>query len=115
MPPVRPIVVVVIAAAVTTAALILSHASAADPQPAPRDGQASSLEAEVRRRAADIEAKVIEWRRQIHQHPELGDQEKRTSKLVADHLHQLGLEVRTGIARTGVVGVLRGAKPGRTV
>jgi amidohydrolase len=59
--------------------------------------------------------KVIHWRRDIHQHPELGDQETRTSKLVADHLRGLGLEVRTGVGGTGVVGVLKGAKPGRTV
>jgi amidohydrolase len=79
-------------------------------------GDASAdLEQAVRQRAASVEQKVIQWRREIHQHPELGDQEKRTSKLVADHLRQLGLEVRTGVGRTGVVGVLRGGKPGRTV
>ena len=69
----------------------------------------------VRKRAADVEQKLIAWRRDIHQHPELGDQEKRTAKLVAEHLRGLGLDVRTGVARTGVVGVLKGAKPGRTV
>jgi amidohydrolase len=83
----------------------------------PNDGMAddSSLEAKVRERAASIEAKLIAWRRDIHQHPELGDQEHRTSHLVAEHLRNLGLEVRTGVARTGVVGVLKGSKPGRTV
>ncbi|HJT21614.1 MAG TPA: amidohydrolase [Nitrospira sp.] len=75
----------------------------------------SSLEARVRERAAAIEAKLIAWRRDIHQHPELGDQENRTSRLVSEHLRSLGLEVRTGIARTGVLGILKGAKPGRTV
>jgi amidohydrolase len=75
----------------------------------------TTLEAEVRKRAAAVEPKLIAWRRDIHQHPELGDQETRTSKLVADHLRSLGLEVRTGIARTGVVGILKGGKPGRTV
>ena len=74
-----------------------------------------SLEAKVRERAASIEQKLIAWRRDIHQHPELGDQENRTSSLVAEHLRSLGMEVRTGVARTGVVGVLKGAKPGRTV
>ena len=73
------------------------------------------LEAEVRRRAAAVESKLVAWRRDIHQHPELGDQENRTSQLVAEHLRTLGLEVQTGVARTGVVGVLTGAKPGRTV
>lgn len=74
-----------------------------------------SLDAKVRERAASIENKLIAWRRDIHQHPELGDQENRTSRLVAEHLRSLGMEVRTGIARTGVVGVLKGSKPGRTV
>jgi amidohydrolase len=75
----------------------------------------AALEAKVRERAAAIEGKLIAWRRDIHQHPELGDQENRTARLVTEHLRSLGLEVRTGIARTGVVGILKGAKPGRTV
>jgi amidohydrolase len=81
------------------------------------EGQAdsTSLEAKVRERAASIESKLIAWRRDIHQHPELGDQENRTSHLVSEHLRSLGLEVRTGVAHTGVVGILKGAKPGRTV
>jgi amidohydrolase len=62
-----------------------------------------------------VDASVIAWRRDIHQHPELSNREFRTSKLVADHLRKLGMEVRTGIAHTGVVGVLRGGKPGPTV
>lgn len=74
-----------------------------------------ALEAEVRKRVAAIENKLIAWRRDIHEHPELGDQEVRTSKLVADHLRKLGMEVRTGVARTGVIGILKGGKPGRTV
>ncbi|RYY29395.1 MAG: amidohydrolase [Sphingomonadales bacterium] len=59
-----------------------------------------------------VSAKVIAWRRDIHQHPELGNSEKRTAAIVAEHLRGLGLEVRTGIGHTGVVGVLRGRKPG---
>jgi amidohydrolase len=74
-----------------------------------------SWEPEVNKRAAAVEQKLIAWRRDIHQHPELGDQEQRTAKLVAEHLRSLGLDVRTGVARTGVVGILKGAKPGRTV
>ena len=83
----------------------------------PHDGKADApaLEAAVRDRTASIEGKLIGWRRDIHQHPELGDQETRTSGIVADHLRSLGLEVRTGVARTGVVAVLKGAKPGPTV
>jgi amidohydrolase len=76
--------------------------------------QVAALQAEVRTRAAAVEEKVLRWRRDIHEHPELGDQETRTSRIVAEHLRSLGLEVRTGVARTGVIGVLRG-QPGRTV
>ena len=59
-----------------------------------------------------IEPQCIEWRRQIHQYPELANNEFKTAKLIADHLKKLGLEVKEGIAKTGVVGILRGAKPG---
>ena len=66
--------------------------------------------------AADkIDGKVIAWRRDIHQHPELGNSEFRTAKLVADHLRGLGIEVKTGVAKTGVVGLLKGGKPGPVV
>jgi amidohydrolase len=59
--------------------------------------------------------KVIAWRRDIHEHPELSNRETRTAKLVADHLTRLGLEVQTGIAHTGVVALLKGGLPGPTV
>lgn len=59
--------------------------------------------------------RVVAWRRDLHQHPELGFAETRTAGVVADHLRSLGLEVRTEVGRTGVVGVLRGGRPGRTV
>jgi amidohydrolase len=62
-----------------------------------------------------IEPKVIAWRRDIHEHPELSNREVRTAKLVAEHLTQLGLEVKTGVAHTGVTAVLKGALPGPTV
>jgi len=62
--------------------------------------------------SAAVNAKVIAWRRDIHQHPELGNRETRTAKLVADHLRSLGLEVKTGVAHTGVVAILKGGKPG---
>lgn len=58
---------------------------------------------------------VVAWRRDLHAHPELGFAETRTAGVVAEHLRSLGLEVRTGVGRTGVVGVLRGAGSGRTV
>ena len=59
-----------------------------------------------------IEPKCIEWRRQIHQYPELGNREFKTAKLIADHLKKLGLEVKEDVAKTGVVGILKGGKPG---
>src|SRR6218665_3109978 len=67
--------------------------------------------------AADkIEAKVIAWRRDLHQNPELGNREFRTSKLLADHLKSLpGIEVQEKIAHTGVIGILKGGKPGPVV
>jgi len=71
--------------------------------------------AEIDRRAAQVADKVVGWRRDLHQHPELSNRETRTAKVVADHLRSLGLEVRTGIAHTGVVGVLKGGKPGKVV
>ncbi len=64
---------------------------------------------------ADVDAKVIAWRRDFHQHPELSNREVRTAQVVADHLRSLGLEVRTGIAHTGVVGLLRTGRPGPTI
>lgn len=65
--------------------------------------------------ADKVAPRVIAWRRDIHQHPELGNREVRTSKLVADHLRKLGLPVRTGIAHTGVSAVLKGGKPGPVI
>src|SRR6188474_1213504 len=62
-----------------------------------------------------IEPKCIEWRRHIHQYPELGNREINTAKFIADHLKRLGLDVKENIAKTGVVGILRGAKPGPCV
>ncbi|WYX16826.1 amidohydrolase [Achromobacter xylosoxidans] len=79
------------------------------PAPAPE------LATQIDQRAKAIEDKLIAWRRDIHQHPELGNQETRTSKLVADHLRALGMEVKTGVAGTGVVALLKGGKPGPVV
>lgn len=62
-----------------------------------------------------VNDRVVDWRRDIHEHPELGNREFRTAKLVADHLESLGLEVQTGVAHTGVVGILRGGRPGPMV
>ena len=62
--------------------------------------------------ARGVQAQVVEWRRDLHRHPELGNRETRTAQVVADHLRALGLEPRTGIGPTGVVAVLKGGRPG---
>lgn len=66
-------------------------------------------------KADRIERKVIEWRHDFHQHPELGNHETRTSAIVASHLKTLGLEVKTSVAVTGVVGILKGDQPGPVI
>ncbi len=66
-------------------------------------------------RARELETQLIDWRRDIHRNPELSNREFRTAQKVATHLRRLGLEARTGIAHTGVVALLRGAKPGPTI
>ncbi len=65
--------------------------------------------------AAIVQPKVVAWRRDIHQHPELSNREVRTAAMVADHLKRLGYEVRTGVAGNGVIGILKGGRPGRVV
>jgi amidohydrolase len=75
----------------------------------------TALDQRIDEAAKKVEPKVIDCRRDIHQHPELGNREFRTSKLVADRLRALGIEVKTPIAHTGVIGLLRGGKPGRVV
>jgi amidohydrolase len=62
-----------------------------------------------------LEQKVIDWRRDFHQNPELGNSETRTAAIVAKHLKALGIEVKTGVAKTGVVGFLKGGLPGPTI
>ncbi|MBE3100340.1 MAG: amidohydrolase [Planctomycetes bacterium] len=75
----------------------------------------ATLHDQIDRGARQVMSRVIAWRRDFHQHPELGNREVRTSGIVADHLRALGLEVRANIAHTGVVGVLRGGRPGPVV
>lgn len=74
-----------------------------------------SLPSDLRETAEEIGPGVVADRRDIHLHPELGYEEKRTAALVAARLRDLGLSVRTGVGGTGVVGILRGGKPGKTV
>ena len=73
------------------------------------------LHAAIEKAVAALEPQVVAWRRDFHANPELSNREFRTSRIVADHLVKLGLEVRTNVAHTGVVGVLRGDKPGPVV
>jgi len=75
----------------------------------------ASLEKEIRTRTQAVLPQVIAWRRDFHEHPELGNRETRTAAIVAAYLKSLGLEVRTGVATTGVVGILRGGKPGPSI
>ena len=74
-----------------------------------------SLHATIDASAAAIEGDVITWRRDIHANPELSNREFRTARVVSDHLRSLGMEVRTEVAHTGVIGVLRGGQPGPVV
>jgi amidohydrolase len=73
------------------------------------------LLSDVDRRIEAVLPQVVAWRRDIHQHPELGNREFRTATIVADHLRSLGMEVQTEVAHTGVVGILRGGRPGPVV
>jgi len=77
--------------------------------------QTNSQKIKVSQSADNIEQKVIAWRRDFHEHPELGNNEIRTAGIVAKHLQSLGIEVKTGVAKTGVVGLLKGGKPGPVV
>ncbi|NNE78203.1 MAG: amidohydrolase, partial [Pricia sp.] len=76
-------------------------------------GAAQNLNLEKEYKA--IENKVIEWRRDFHKHPELSNREFKTGEKIAAHLKSLGIEVQTGVAHTGVVGILNGKKSGKVV
>jgi len=92
---------------ITAATVFLTHG---------RVTHASTIDAgKLEELTRSIEPRVIEWRRDIHQNPELSNREVRTAKLVAEHLKRLGLEVRTGIAHTGVSAYLKGGRPGPTI
>ncbi|MHB8969585.1 MAG: amidohydrolase [Pirellulaceae bacterium] len=88
---------------------------AAAPDAAGQQVDVTPLGSVIDSSCSDVESRVIAWRRDIHQHPELSNREVRTAKLVADHLRQLGLEVKTEVAHTGVVGILRGSSTDRVV
>ncbi|HEX4936057.1 MAG TPA: amidohydrolase [Gemmatimonadaceae bacterium] len=94
-----------------TSALILGNLPLRAQAPGSLDPLAKEIEAHLQQ----VMPKVVAWRRDIHEHPELSFEEKRTSALVEKHLRALGLEVRAPIGKTGVVGILRGGKPGPVV
>jgi amidohydrolase len=77
--------------------------------------QTNALRSEIVRKADSLQSQIISWRRDFHEHPELGNREFRTAGIIAKHLQSLGLEVKTGVATTGVVGILRGVLPGPVV
>ena len=78
-------------------------------------GQVATLSARMDKTVEGLEQKVISWRRDFHQHPELGNREFQTAAKIAAHLQSLGMEVKTGVGKTGVVGLLKGGKPGPVV
>jgi amidohydrolase len=82
---------------------------------AQRAGNGAALRDDVARRTTAVMPKVVAWRRDIHEHPELSGSEVRTAALVAAHLRSLGMEVKTGVGGHGVVGLLVGGKPGPVV
>lgn len=94
-------------AGVALAAVVASGAQAQEAAK-PYDGAVAAA-------AKALQPKVVAWRRDFHEHPELSNREVRTAKVVAEHLKSLGFEVRTGVAKTGVIGILKGGKPGKVV
>jgi len=95
--------------------LVLVLATGQSPILAQTSPAPNPLAADVDRLSAELNPQVVAWRRDFHKNPELGNSEIRTSKIIADELRKLGFEVTTGVAKTGVVGVLRGGRPGPVV
>src|SRR5262245_16652113 len=93
-----------LAVAVSGISSTVAPVSAADP-----------LHESIDRHAKAVESKLIAWARDIHQNPELGNREVRTSGLVAAHLKKLGYKVQEKVAKTGVVAVLKGGRPGPVI
>src|SRR5690606_18506214 len=104
--------VLALAAGVASPGIALALLLTFAPQAA---GAQSPLHERVDAAIEAVNDQVVAWRRDIHEHPELGNREFRTAKLVAEHLESLGIEVQTGVAHTGVVGILRGGRPGPLV
>ena len=79
------------------------------------NAQKTTIESQIESAVKKIEPKCIAWRRDFHEHPELSNREIRTAKIIADHLRSLGIEVKENVAKTGVVGLLRGGKEGPVI
>jgi len=112
------IIRVLLAGIIVAANVLAAGPTASAAQAAPSPLPAKTVEAlrlRLDRAAEAVVPKVVAWRRDFHQNPELGNREVRTAGIVARHLTSLGLEVRTNVARTGVIGVLRGGRPGPVV
>src|SRR5690606_34845355 len=77
--------------------------------------QETTARAHVAALADRVNEKVVAWRRDFHEYPELGNRETRTAGIIADHLRSLGMDVQTGVAKTGVVGILKGGAPGPVI
>ena len=95
--------------------LVLPARASAAPATLAAPVASAAPDAALEREARAIAPQAVLWRRDIHEHPELGYHESRTAALVARHLASLGMTVTTGIAHTGVIGVLHGSLPGPTV
>ena len=91
--------------------LAIAAASPLASQPRP----ATALSADIDKLASAVEPELLAWRRHLHQHPELSNRETETAKYIVERLESFGLEPRTGVARTGVVAVLKGGQPGAVV
>lgn len=100
---------------IALSALLLSATVAPPLQAQSSMPAASSFDARLDAALQRVQPRIIAWRRDFHEFPELSNREFRTSRIVAEHLQKLGLQVETGIAKTGVVAVLRGGKPGPTI
>jgi amidohydrolase len=100
---------------VAAASVATTMAATATTDAAPSDPAALVDRSRVEALTASVAPKVIEWRRDIHANPELSNHETRTAKLVAEQLKRLGIQVETGVAHTGVVGLLKGGRPGPTI
>src|SRR5690606_5222962 len=73
------------------------------------------LQQKLKSATEKIESKCITWRQHLHQYPELSNREFKTAKMIAEHLKSLGIEVQENVAKTGVVGLLKGGKPGPVI